>query len=165
VFSADLEFVDIVEVVGSNPIPATLYKCFHTSELRQSALSRFVCFLRSLVQTRRSPSHKERRPVVLLNITISERHASEDRKTKTADRKIQHRLRDEFGLINCWQESNAGQPLAQTLRWGSDKSVPYHCDGLFVPATWRASLKSCKVISGNKWDDLSDHNPVVAEFK
>lgn len=40
------------------------------------------------------------------NITISERHESEHRKTEAADRKIQHRLRDEFGLINCWQESN-----------------------------------------------------------
>ncbi len=98
------------------------------------------------------------------NITISERHEPEDRNTETADRKIQHRLRDEFGLINCWQESNSDEPLAQTLRWGSDKTVPYHCDGLFVPATWQASLQSCDAISESKWDDLSDHNPIVAEF-
>lgn len=99
------------------------------------------------------------------NLTVSERHESEERVTKKADLKIQARLRDEFGLINCWQMANKDCPLPQTLRWGSDRTVPYHCDGLFVPASWALHLKSCSVISGPKWDGLSDHNPVVAEFE
>ena len=99
------------------------------------------------------------------NLSVSERHETEERVTTKADLKVQARLREEFGLINCWQTANADQPLPQTLRWGSDKTVPYHCDGLFVPATWSPHLKSCSVICGPKWEDLSDHNPVVAEFE
>ena len=98
------------------------------------------------------------------NLTVGERHESEVRKTSTADRKIQTRLKDEFGLLNCWQQSNPDEPLPQTLRWASNKVVPYHCDGIFVPKTWETALISCNVISGKLWDGLSDHNPVVARF-
>lgn len=98
------------------------------------------------------------------NLTVGQRHPSEERATKDADRKIQDRLRDEFGLINCWQTANPDQPLPQTLRWASKSEVPFHCDGIFVPAGWRERLRSCKVISGGIWNDLSDHNPVIAEF-
>jgi exonuclease III len=98
------------------------------------------------------------------NLTVSERHSDEERTTSNADRKIQTRLKDEFGLINCWQHANPDTPLSQTLRWGSKKEVTYHCDGIFVPRTWASSLKSCEVVSGDLWDGLSDHNPVIAEF-
>jgi endonuclease/exonuclease/phosphatase family metal-dependent hydrolase len=98
------------------------------------------------------------------NLSVSERHESEERVTTKADLKIQTRLCEEFGLINCWQTANKDQPLPQTLRWVSDRTVPYHCDGLFVPASWAQYLQSCSVLSSPKWDDLSDHNPVVAEF-
>lgn len=98
------------------------------------------------------------------NLTVGERQASEDRITKNADRKIQERLHDEFGLINCWQTANPGQPLPQTLRWVSKPEVPYHCDGIFVPARWAERLVSCEIISGEMWNSLSDHNPLIAEF-
>ena len=35
---------------------------------------------------------------------------------------------------------------------------------LFVPASWAQHLRACSVPSSPRWDDLSDHNPVVAEF-
>ena len=98
------------------------------------------------------------------NLTVSKRHKDEKKTTSNADLKIQARLRDEFGLINCWQYANPDRPLSQTLRWVSDKDVPYHCDGIFVPKEWAESLESCQVISGESWDGLSDHNPVVASF-
>ena len=98
------------------------------------------------------------------NLSVSERQPSEERKNKKCNLEIQARLRDEFGLINCWQAANPGVPLAQTLRWTSNPSQPYHCDGIFVPASWSPNLKSCEVISGPEWDGMSDHNPVVAEF-
>ena len=98
------------------------------------------------------------------NLTVSERHEDEDKTTSNTDRKIQARLRNEFGLINCWQHANPNTPLPQTLRWVSKKDVPYHCDGIFVPKEWENSLTSCEVISGNMWDRLSDHNPVLADF-
>jgi hypothetical protein len=53
-------------------------------------------------------------------------------------------------------------PLAQTLRYVKDPVVPYHCDGLFGPASWRPALRSCAVAAGPEWEALSDHNPVVA---
>ena len=98
------------------------------------------------------------------NLTVSRRHPAEDRQTSTADLKIQQRLEDEFGLINCWQTMNPDVPLAQTLRWDRDPVPPYHCDGIFVPGSWSEKLKACQVLSGPPWDGMSDHNPVVAEF-
>lgn len=77
---------------------------------------------------------------------------------------VQARLRDEFGLVNCWQEANPDREPAQTLRWTTNPVTPYHCDGLFVPKSWRERLQSCEVLAGDEWNRLSDHNPVVACF-
>lgn len=98
------------------------------------------------------------------NLSVSERHPSEERKNKTCNLEIQVRLRDELGLINCWQTMHRNTPLAQTLRWTTNPSQPYHCDGIFVPAAWSERLMSCEVLSGREWDEVSDHNPVLAEF-
>ena len=77
-----------------------------------------------------------------------ERHESEELRTSPADLKIQARLHNEFGLINCWQSANPNQPLPQTLRWSSKRNIPYHCDGIFVPKSWADRLQSCEVVSG-----------------
>lgn len=97
------------------------------------------------------------------NITISHWSKSE-RPVSKQDLAIQNRLRDDFRLINCWQEANPEQPLAQTLRWTGDRTTAYHCDGLFVPKEWKDRLESCLVLAGEEWNRLSDHNPVVATF-
>lgn len=94
------------------------------------------------------------------NLTVSPRHPSEKRPLESAEQKIQARLHDEFGLVNCWERCNPGQPLAQTLRDFSQS----HCDGIFVPVRWAARLRSCTVLAGEPWNKLSDHYPVVAEF-
>lgn len=99
------------------------------------------------------------------NLSVGERLESEDLSTSNADRKIQVRLRDEFGLVNCWQTANPNQPLRQTLRWTNQPEAPYHCDGIFVPRRWAKRLKSSKVISGKLWNSLSDHNPILAEIE
>lgn len=80
------------------------------------------------------------------------------------DLAIQARLADRLGLINCWQEANPNQEPGQTLRWTREPTTPYHCDGIFVPKSWRSRLKSCSILSGDEWNRLSDHNPVVAEL-
>jgi endonuclease/exonuclease/phosphatase family metal-dependent hydrolase len=98
------------------------------------------------------------------NLSVSERHPSEERKNKTCNLAIQARLRNELGLINCWQTMHPDTPLAQTLRWEKNREPAFHCDGIFVPASWSARLKSCEVLSGPEWDEVSDHNPVLAEF-
>jgi endonuclease/exonuclease/phosphatase family metal-dependent hydrolase len=86
------------------------------------------------------------------------------RRTCKQDLAIQARLAEEFGLLNCWQVANPNQPLCQTLRWTGNRTVPYHCDGIFVPKSWKDRLQSCVVLAGDEWDRLSDHNPVVACF-
>ena len=98
------------------------------------------------------------------NVSISH-WAESDRPVVRKDMKIQSRLAEEFGLINCWQAANPNQPLAQTLRWTGNRSINYHCDGLFVPRAWKQRLQSCEVLMGEEWNHLSDHNPVVACFE
>ena len=98
------------------------------------------------------------------NLTVSHSIESE-RAVSKQDLAIQARLADEFGLINCWQTANPNHPLPQTLRWTRDRTIPYHCDGLFVPKSWQDRLESCVVLSGDDWNRLSDHNPVIAQFR
>jgi endonuclease/exonuclease/phosphatase family metal-dependent hydrolase len=97
------------------------------------------------------------------NLTVSHCAGSE-RPTSKQDLAIQARLADQFGLLNCWQAANPDQPLHQTLRWTTDRTIPYHCDGIFVPRAWQDRLESCVVLAGEEWNRLSDHNPVVACF-
>lgn len=99
------------------------------------------------------------------NLAISSRHESEAGETRRADLRIQRRLSEEFELINCWRTANPNLPLEQTLRWSANPLEPYHCDAIFVPAKWAGWLDSCLVVSGDRWDQLSDHNPVVASFR
>ena len=99
------------------------------------------------------------------NHDVSQRHPSEILTTEKPILAIQERLRDDFGLINCWQTMHPNMPLAQTLRWDKDREPAFHCDGIFVPASWASRLVSCEVLSGEKWVRLSDHNPVVAEIR
>jgi len=98
------------------------------------------------------------------NLTISNSNQSE-RPVSKQDLAIQRRLAEEFNLINCWQTANPNKPIAQTLRWSRDRTIAYHCDGLFVPISWKDRLLSCDVLSSEDWDRLSDHNPVVAQFR
>lgn len=97
------------------------------------------------------------------NLSVSH-YADSTRPTRKQDLAIQERLKIEFGLINCWECANPNQPLAQTLRWTGDRTIPYHCDGIFVPHAWKERLVACEVLSGDGWNSLSDHNPVVATF-
>jgi endonuclease/exonuclease/phosphatase family metal-dependent hydrolase len=93
------------------------------------------------------------------NLAVGIRHASE---TVPADPPwLLRRLRREFNLMSCWQAVHPNRDLAQTLRWARNPATAYHCDGVFVPATWYQYLEDCQVIAHSTWDILSDHNPVV----
>jgi exonuclease III len=98
------------------------------------------------------------------NLTVGERLETEPLETSKADMAILTRLRDEFRLVSAWQAANVGLPLPQTLRWAKDKVTPYHCDGIFIPQKWTSRLRSCRVVSGPEWHELSDHNPVMVEI-
>jgi endonuclease/exonuclease/phosphatase family metal-dependent hydrolase len=98
------------------------------------------------------------------NFVVGDRQPTEKRTVSRAEREILDRLADQFELVSCWQAANPGRPLAQTLRWTGDRKEPYHCDGIFAPRSWQARLVSCRVVRGSRWYQMSDHNPVVAEF-
>lgn len=42
------------------------------------------------------------------------------------------------------------------LRWTGDGSIPFHCDGLFVPESWQDQLEPFVVLSGDDWNCLSE---------
>jgi hypothetical protein len=108
-------------------------------------------------------------------LSLDERHESELKgdgspwTTIAVEKKIQTRLKDEFGLVNCWQAANPGVPLAQTLRYVKNPVPAYHCDGIFVPASWGTPISRVmgntelynKKPAGRR---TSDHNPVLATF-
>jgi exonuclease III len=99
------------------------------------------------------------------NVAVSYRHPRRDRiRILRGELAILDRLANEFDLVSCWQAANPDRPLAQTLRWMANPVAPYHCDGIFVPRAWLQRLKSCRVVHGSRWRQLSDHNPVIAEF-
>ena len=106
------------------------------------------------------------RPMVLagdFNVAVGMREPGQALSITRGERALLERLRDEFGLVPCWQTAHPGEPLARTLRWLHHiDSPPYHCDGLFVPAAWASALQACTVLEGEEWCGLSDHNPVVA---
>jgi endonuclease/exonuclease/phosphatase family metal-dependent hydrolase len=94
------------------------------------------------------------------NLTTGIRHPEE---FELGDPWLIERFRKEFNLLSCWQAANPNRSLPQTLRHG-DKTKPFHCDGIFVPAAWYGDLAQSEVLSAPIWDELSDHNPVFAEF-
>lgn len=114
-------------------------------------------------------------PVVLggdFNMATGRRDAGEALVTTPAERRVLERIESELGLAGCWQSANPGQQLPQTLRWVANPETAYHCDGLFAPQTWLSRLRTCSVLSqshgavtGPTGTVMSDHNPVLAEFR
>ena len=98
------------------------------------------------------------------NVAAGTRGTRDQVQFSKGERLLLERLTDEFDLIACWRAMHPRRPLAQTLRWTGNRATPYHCDGIFVPRSWRSKLVRCEVIAGPTWDLLSDHNPVVADF-
>jgi hypothetical protein len=98
------------------------------------------------------------------NVVMGYRGPDERVRMSAGERRLLDRLTGELGLIPCWQAAHPGVPLAQTLRWTGDRRMPYHCDGIFVPRSWRPRLTGCEVVCGRAWRRLSDHNPVLAAF-
>jgi exonuclease III len=98
------------------------------------------------------------------NVAVGYRDEKDPRSLSRGERALLDRLGEELGLVSCWQTANPGRRLAQTLRWSMNPTTPYHCDGIFVPRTWRPRLAACRVVNGARWRQLSDHNPVIASL-
>jgi exonuclease III len=95
--------------------------------------------------------------------SLGERQPDEQFQTIPSERRVLARFSD-LGLISCWAAAHPGCPLPQTLRWTRDRtpdrSTPYHCDGIFVPAAWAPGIV-CEVLT-SAVVNVSDHNPVAA---
>jgi endonuclease/exonuclease/phosphatase family metal-dependent hydrolase len=105
------------------------------------------------------------RPLVLagdFNVAVGLRDVGHQLSNTRGEQALLQRLREEFDLVPCWQTAHPGEQLARTLRWmRKSDSLPYHCDGVFVPRAWAPALRSCEILEGEEWCALSDHNPVV----
>ena len=98
------------------------------------------------------------------NVAVGYRRHNESVRMQKGERDILDRLANQFRLVSCWQSTHPDRPLVQTLRWMGNPNAPYHCDGIFVPRSWLPRLVSCRVLRGPRWIQLSDHNPVIADF-
>ena len=103
-------------------------------------------------------------------LSLGERHELESKDAgkpwaATRQEKDIHKQLADLGLMNCWQVKNPGMSLGRTLRYRSKESSPaFHCDGLFVPETWKHVLASADILVTADWAARSDHNPVVVTF-
>jgi hypothetical protein len=83
-----------------------------------------------------------------------------------------------FGLIDCIRAKRSagrliGCPCAdgdrcahvRTRRDGRRPDVPYQTDYLFASPKLVADLISCEVIATDEWFAISDHAPIVADFR
>jgi endonuclease/exonuclease/phosphatase family metal-dependent hydrolase len=113
-----------------------------------------------------APSLAEGLPLVLagdFNVAVGTRGPGHLPVLSRGETALLERIRDQLGLIPCWQTAHPGEPLSRTLRWmRRPDSLPYHCDGIFIPAVWAPSLLDCTVFEDGDWPAVSDHNPVVA---
>jgi exonuclease III len=99
------------------------------------------------------------------NVAVGYRPPGDRIRFLRGERALLDRLASELDLVSCWQAANPDRPLAQTLRWTGNPRAPYHCDGIFVPRSWLPRLRSCRVVRGSRWRQLSDHNPVLADVE
>lgn len=76
--------------------------------------------------------------------------------------RILGKLRNELGLVNAWQHLYPDDDLPQTLRWSSNKSIPFHCDAIFMNHNLLPRLANVIVKSDGNWGTMSDHNPIFA---
>jgi endonuclease/exonuclease/phosphatase family metal-dependent hydrolase len=108
----------------------------------------------------------EGRPMILagdFNVAVGMREPGQPIGVSLGERALLKRISEEFDMVPCWQTAHPGEQLARTLRWmRRTDSLPYHCDGLFIPRDWAPALQSCAVLEEGEWLALSDHNPVIA---
>jgi len=98
------------------------------------------------------------------NLTVSRRDPTEERRHRPGELELLSRLEDEFRVRSAWRSAHPEGLLPQTLRWTRDPAAPYHCDGIFLPDAWTAEVKAAAVLASEMWEQLSDHNPLLASW-
>lgn len=93
--------------------------------------------------------------------TAYSRSGSELGENTAGEVRILRKLKDELGVTNAWQHLYPATDLPQTLRWSKDKSIPYHCDAIFLSAGLAPHIVQAEVHGEGEWGVLSDHNPIL----
>lgn len=81
------------------------------------------------------------------------------------EERILSMLNSELGLFNTWQHQHPNEELPQTLRWSKDKSIPYHCDAIFLGTKHLPHLITADIPCEGEWGTMSDHNPVLVSIR
>lgn len=99
------------------------------------------------------------------NLTLAPSSGADGPELTRMEAELLVRLKEEFGAVSAWTTCHPAKPRPQTLRWARDPTRAYHCDGIFIPTIWAGAVRDVRVLSGEPWTSLSDHNPVVAEIE
>lgn len=68
------------------------------------------------------------------------------------------------GIVSAYHEffgEAQGKETRMTLDFRKDRHESFHIDYIFIPKSWRASLRDVSIGGYKKWTALSDHRPMV----
>ena len=71
-----------------------------------------------------------------------------------------------LGLVSAYHafhKVDHGHEPHATYRHQFKASQPWHLDFCFVPTAWASHISTVEVISGDNWDERSDHRPVIVD--
>ena len=68
-------------------------------------------------------------------------------------------------FVELLASGESGPTLAQTLQWVGGLARRTTATVFSFPRSWLPTLQACRVVRGSRWSQLSDHNPVVADFQ
>ena len=82
--------------------------------------------------------------------------------------RLAKRLTDEFGLVSAYHARSGesfGTESQATYYFWRRQSRPFHIDYCFLPAAWLPDLQGVAILDKPPWDALSDHRPLVIEYR
>lgn len=100
-----------------------------------------------------------------------------DRRWNDRDRNVLDRIAA-LGLVDCVQAKRPAGRLpgcqcvdgddcrhVRTRRHPGHQDIPYQTDYLFASKALASKLTACEVLATDEWFELSDHAPIVADFR
>lgn len=79
---------------------------------------------------------------------------------------VNAKLNNDFNLFSAYHEFHTerfGMETMPTLYFKSGYEGCFHCDFIYVPASWISRIKKVFVAPYRDWE-LSDHGPVICEI-
>jgi endonuclease/exonuclease/phosphatase family metal-dependent hydrolase len=82
--------------------------------------------------------------------------------------RLVRRLENEFGLVSAYHARHQmahGAERHATHFFLRDRDRPFHLDYCFVPREWVAGIRRVTVRHHARWEALSDHRPLVVDWR